>query len=221
MIAGGAVYVTVYGVNRGLYRSLDGGDSWSLLRADDFARDIEQDSYGTLYLSSSSATNAGGTASSGSNGLQLSRDSGATWSSLNDGLPWPFAWSLETVTEPGGMVRLFAGSPGSGFWTMVATGGVPVAVEDAPASGFRLAGFRPNPARERIAVAFSLTNSEPAALEVFDLAGRRLFHREVGEMGPGNHVLPLGASFRPAPGVYAVRLAQGARTRSVLSVVIR
>ena len=118
-------------------------------------------------------------------------------------------------------MNLFVGSPGSGFFRTLLETGVPVSVDPRPDPGLRVDGFRPNPARERIAVAFSLATEAPAALEVYDIAGRRLVRREVGGMGPGHHVLPLGADFRPAPGVYIVRLAQGDRSVQTRSVVVR
>ena len=221
LISGSTIYVANYGKNRGLYRSLDGGDTWTRILPDDFAAEIELDSYGSLYAGSSSATNAGGSVTSGSNGARISRDGGATWSSLNSGLPWPFAWPIETMPRDDGSVQLFVGSPGSGIWTTVTEGGVPLAVGDPDGVVLRLSGFRPNPARERISVAFSLPTREPAVLEIFDLAGRRVLRRDVGWLGAGSHVLPLGSAFRPAPGVYAIRLAQGARIAKTLSVVVR
>ena len=221
LISGGAVYVANYGDHRGLYRSLDGGDSWSLIRPDDFAMTVHADYNGWLYLGSSSATNAGGNAMSGSTGIQISRDSGATWSSLNTGLPWPFAWPIATMPEGTGNVRVFIGSSGSGLWTAVAYVVNPLPVGDELGPGLGLVGFRPNPARGRVSVAFTLSSPEPALLEVFDLAGRRVFRRDVGSMGVGSHLVPLGTEFRPAPGMYNIRLSQGGRSVHVRSVVVQ
>jgi hypothetical protein len=44
----------------------------------------------------------------------------------------------------------------------------------------------PNPARsQELTVQFVLPTAEPAKLELFDIAGRRLAEREVGQFGPG------------------------------------
>jgi hypothetical protein len=220
LISGDTVLVANYGKNRGLYRSLNAGDSWTQLRADDFAIEVEADDNGWLYLGSSSATNAGGLGTSGSQGIQISRDSGATWSNLTAGLPWPFVWPIETM-QAGESVRLFVGSPGSGFWTSLVPVVNPLAVGDGVSGGLGLLGFSPNPARGRVAVAFSLPTLEPALLEVFDVAGRRVFRRDVGGLGAGSHVLPLGPDFRPAPGLYNIRLAQAGRSVYTRSVVVR
>ena len=221
MIAGPAIYVADYGSGRGLYRSTDAGASWTRIVADDYARTIHRDAFGALYFGSSSATSAGGDGTAGASGIQVSTDAGATWSSLTSGLAWPFVWPIATVPSGGSRVMLFVGLPGSGFFRSLVAAGLPVAVEPTRSGGLRVAGFRPNPAGERVTVAFTLATSAPAVLEVLDVAGRRLVRREVGGMGPGDHLLLLGPAFRPTPGVYIVRLVQGARIAHATSVVVR
>ena len=157
----------------------------------------------------------------GSTGISFSTDGGANWSSLTAGLAWPFVWPIATIRATGTDVNVFVGSPGSGFFRTLLETGVPVAVEPRTSLGLSVAGFRPNPARERVAVAFTLPTGASAALEVYDLAGRRLVRREVGGMGPGSHVLPLGPDFRPAPGIYVVHLVQGDRRAAARAVVVR
>jgi hypothetical protein len=221
LLAGGdTVYVAVFAKNRGLYRSIDAGNTWTRILADDFAREIVRDDSGNLYFGSSSATNSGGVGTSGATGVQVSHDAGATWSSLNSGLPWPFAWPIQPMNTGGG-VQLFVGSPGSGIWTTQVSGGVPVGVGDGARTPLRLVGFRPNPAREHVTVAFSLPTTGPATIEIFDIAGRIVLRRDVGWMGAGDHVLRLGPGFRPAPGVYTVRLDQGAHSAVARSVFVR
>ena len=70
-------------------------------------------------------------------------------------------------------------------------------------------------------VAFSLPATGPATIEIFDVAGRSVLRRDVGWMGAGDHVVLLGSGFHPAPGVYMVRLEQGAHTAFARSVVVR
>jgi hypothetical protein len=85
---------------------------------------------------------------------------------------------------------------------------------------FALAGARPNPASSSsLAVSFSLERSLPAALEVFDVGGRRVALRDVGAMGGGEHVLPLGRDLHLAQGLYWLRLTQGGH-RATSRVVV-
>ena len=86
---------------------------------------------------------------------------------------------------------------------------------------FALAGARPNPAVGRVTVSFSLPDDSPAVLEVMDPAGRRVLRREVGEMGAGFHVLPVGDGSTPGNGVYLVRLSRQGRVLTTKLVLLR
>jgi hypothetical protein len=67
-------------------------------------------------------------------------------------------------------------------------------------------------------VSFSLASDAPAALAVYDIAGRLVESREVGASGPGWHVMKL----RDLPaGLYVVRLSQAGRRLSSRVAVIR
>ncbi|HEY6196500.1 MAG TPA: IPT/TIG domain-containing protein [Candidatus Eisenbacteria bacterium] len=84
-----------------------------------------------------------------------------------------------------------------------------------------LAGAQPNPARGEIRAWFTLPSREPARMELFDVAGRRVARREVGDLGPGRHSLVLGSSPRLGAGLYFLRLAQGGRVLSARVAVVR
>jgi trimeric autotransporter adhesin len=77
------------------------------------------------------------------------------------------------------------------------------------ASGLRLAGAQPNPAKGVLRIGFTLPSRDPATLELIDVAGRRVLRRAVGELGPGDHVLTLGSTPQLKSGLYFVRLVQG------------
>ena len=70
-------------------------------------------------------------------------------------------------------------------------------------------------------VSFSLPSDRPARLELFDLGGRRLFAREVGSLGAGQHRFDVGAGTTLRAGMYVLRLTQGQETRSLKAVVVR
>ena len=93
-------------------------------------------------------------------------------------------------------------------------------VEVPAAYHFALNGARPNPATTAgLAVSFSLERGLPAALELFDVSGRRLALRDVGSLGAGEHVLPLGRDLRLATGLYWMRLSQGSHHATARVVV--
>jgi len=92
---------------------------------------------------------------------------------------------------------------------------------DAPLS-IALHPVRPNPSRGGVlTVHFALASPATASLEVFDVAGRRIAAREVGSLGIGRHALDLGEGTRLAPGLYLVRLTQGANVRVARAAVLR
>ncbi len=93
---------------------------------------------------------------------------------------------------------------------------------DVP-SGLSLAlqGARPNPALRDLVVGFRLPSAAPAWLELFDLAGTRVASREVGSLGPGQHLLNLGAGARIPPGLYLIRLHQGQRSHTARAIVVK
>ncbi|MGH7741162.1 MAG: T9SS type A sorting domain-containing protein [Candidatus Eiseniibacteriota bacterium] len=102
--------------------------------------------------------------------------------------------------------------------TLHVTAGV-TGVGGMPRAEFALHGARPNPSAGHLSVAFSLPDGSPAELELVDIAGRRVYQRDVGALGAGLHVVPIEHAGLPA-GVYAVRLTQHGRTlTSKVSVV--
>jgi hypothetical protein len=81
-------------------------------------------------------------------------------------------------------------------------------------------GARPNPARGALRVMFTLPSRESARLELIDVAGRRVLHRDVGNLGPGAHVLSLDATSLKS-GLYFLRLSQGDRALKSRVVLMR
>jgi len=82
-----------------------------------------------------------------------------------------------------------------------------------------LAGFVPNPVVGAPRLAYTLATGERARIEVLDTAGRRVAEREL-ESTPGEHVVTFeGVALRP--GVYRLRLTQGARSVTARAVIVR
>ena len=98
---------------------------------------------------------------------------------------------------------------------------LPTGVVGVPSAGgslLALAAPTPNPTHGRFTVQATLPDERPARVEVFDLAGRVVFAREL--RGPGRHTVAVeGAAF--APGVHWVRLAHAAGARSARVVMLK
>jgi len=100
--------------------------------------------------------------------------------------------------------------------------GPPVSVH--PPTGprvFALYGPQPSPAIGSLRVSFALPDAQPARLELFDIAGRRLARREVGGLGPGRHVVTLEPRVGMSAGVYVVRLTRAGRSLTATATVLR
>ena len=99
----------------------------------------------------------------------------------------------------------------------------PDATTDALSPGtaaFALERVRPNPvSASRLVISFSLPTGAPARLEVFDVRGRRVAAQEVGSHGAGRQSVPLSAA-QLAPGVYLVKLSQGASSMTQRMTVL-
>jgi hypothetical protein len=70
-------------------------------------------------------------------------------------------------------------------------------------------------------VEFSLEDASPARLKLYDLAGRRLFTREVGALGAGDHMLRFDEASAAPAGLYFLRLRQHARALTSRVLVTR
>ena len=94
------------------------------------------------------------------------------------------------------------------------------APDDAASAGAVVS--TPNPSRgPSLTASFVLSSSEPAALELLDLAGRSLVSRGVGSLGPGRHSVELKASRALTSGIYWLRLTQGSQVHLARAAVVR
>ncbi len=113
-----------------------------------------------------------------------------------------------------------------GYRLRVIEGGVPNALGEAwitipTGPEFALEGARPNPAPGAFEVWFGLPEASPARIELFDLGGRRLLVRELEANEPGRHLLRLEEAGALAPGLFWLRLSQGARSATSKVCVMR
>lgn len=103
--------------------------------------------------------------------------------------------------------------------TASGTVAVPAPPTDTPSLGFALRRVAPNPARDVARVSFALAPDTRGALELLDLAGRRVRRVEL-EPGRAGEATLDGLS-RPPAGLYVVRLTQAGRVRTTRLVLTR
>lgn len=78
----------------------------------------------------------------------------------------------------------------------------------------------PNPFNAATVISFSLPTASDARLRVFDLTGREVFHRNLGDMAAGTHRVSLDASTLSS-GVYVARLETARAAVSRKMVLLR
>ena len=90
-----------------------------------------------------------------------------------------------------------------------------------PRAEFALRGMQPNPGRLGSAIRFALADATPASLDLLDIAGRRVWSRDVGGMGAGEHSVRIADGAPLPPGIYLARLEQGASRATARVVILR
>jgi hypothetical protein len=95
-----------------------------------------------------------------------------------------------------------------------------VAVEPGVEPSFAVAVLRNPSFGSALRVRFALPSSEPAVLAVYDVRGRLVASMDIGDRGPGSHTIDMAAGRSLAPGVYLVRLVQGAQRGVARAVVL-
>jgi hypothetical protein len=159
-------------------------------------------------------------------------DGGRTWSLIANGEPnsWSYDWTVPNVATDQAKVAVVLVESADETGNVV-TGvlGVSeafsidalVGVGDGSPPRLMLRGVTPNPARQQVAVSFSLGGSGIATLTLFDVVGRQLETRRVDGMGPGWHRVALGGHGNLPSGLYIIRLIQGGQSLSVRAAVVR
>jgi hypothetical protein len=169
----GWAYVAVLGVGKGLFRTRDRGATWTKLLTTNYLRDLAVDPIDSriLYAAASREFTSSTTVTS-SDGLQRSTDGGATWTSLNDGLAYPYA--VRVAVDPANRNRVILGAAGNGFFERFLSG-TTVDVEPPSAEGsLALSEAYPNPSRGGVSFSLRLEHATRVRWCVVDVSGRRI-----------------------------------------------
>jgi hypothetical protein len=95
------------------------------------------------------------------------------------------------------------------------------AASDVAAANFILRGQHSNPGASGGPVSFTLPDATPTTLELYDVAGRRVWSRDVGSLGAGEHAVPLADGASLPRGVYLARLVRGREVATIRMAIVR
>ena len=87
-------------------------------------------------------------------------------------------------------------------------------------SRLRLAGFRPNPARQATEIEFELPAGGDVVFEVFDANGRRVASRDLGFRSGGAHRVAIGDARAFGAGVFWLRISHPAGSATARGVIV-
>ena len=94
-------------------------------------------------------------------------------------------------------------------------------IEVPTAARFALAGASPNPSpRSSLSIAYSLAESAPARLELYDAQGRVVARRDLAAREPGTHRERFAEATGLRAGLYWLRLTQGANSATARLVLV-
>lgn len=132
-------------------------------------------------------------------------------------------WGQPDYYFPGALdeVRVFDEELGAASIAALYLANATTDVGAEPAGALAIRRTWPNPARSgRCVVSLTLPTDEPARLSLFDIGGRRVARFAVEVHGAGPHQVEMGGARALPPGVYRLRLEQGAQSRSAPVVVL-
>ncbi len=193
------VFVTVFGENKGLYRSRDNGTNWDKILTDDFMRKVAivPQNSNLIYATSSSAFQAGGY-DADSKGILFSQDGGQNWTQVNTNMAYPFALAIDVSNAPQPVV--FVGSPGTGFQKS----NVPSvsSVKEAENIPDKIMLY-PNPAHNLINI--KTKDDELKKVKVYNVLGEDITSRiKINKLSKGNAEIDLSDL---TVGIYIVRIS--------------
>lgn len=183
----GRVYVTVFGKDKGLWRSNNAGQTWTKLWTDDYMRRVAVSPLDSniIYATSSSAFTHGGY-DSNSNGVIFSFDGGKTWKSANDQMAWPFAICVKLDSTG----TVFVGSPGTGFQKAHVPDMTYIEKRQINTfTGIKLSAY-PNPFNLSTKIEYEISTTQNVNISIYSLLGEK--------------VKTLASKIQPA-GIYAVK----------------
>ena len=154
-------------------------------------------------------------------GVWVTRNLGAGWYSLGEGMPLQtiFDLTLQASTR-----QLFAFTHGRSAWRLDLAGLPPASVPAAPAPRLALSAPWPNPAPEAVRMSLETSRDAIAEVVIYDIVGRRISTLHEGPIAAGKHEFVWDRrdvrGHRAGAGVYFVRALVGGAMRTQRLVLV-
>jgi Secretion system C-terminal sorting domain len=209
-MASNATGLIVAGGTGGLFFTLDTGNYWAPITPSWATTNTDYvlavDGNGDVFVGTNSIDGRQG-------GISVSKDTGRSWQDISSGLITDTINAL-TFNNNG---ELFAATDNGVFKYNPSGSGVKTTTSDAPAS-LTLEQNTPNPFASSTNIQFSVPESGPVSLRVFDPTGREVGTVVSGSYSPGTYTTSFNADGLP-DGAYYYRLESDGQTAARMFVV--
>ncbi len=197
----------VAGGTGGLYFSKNNGNYWAPITPSWAVHDTTHNYYYALAISQDGGIFIGTNLSSGrTGGISVSKDTGRSWQDIHSGLTADTITALAFDNDG----TLYAGTYNGVFKYNPSGSGVKSDGSD-PLTLLTLEQNTPNPVATTTSIRFSLPESGPVSLSVFDVTGRQMAIVVSGYRASGTYTTSFNASDLPN-GTYYYRLETGGQS---------
>ncbi len=151
-------------------------------------------------------------------GVFISSDGGQNWQAFSDGLNMGYSWAV-TLIAPSDTNRICLATDSRSVWSITR---IPTSTEndDVSPREYSILSNYPNPFNSITVIKYSLLESEPVILSIYNLLGQKVTTLFDGIQQAGEHHITWDASAFPS-GVYFARLNTLKNSQNIKMVLLK
>ncbi len=201
--------------HEGVFRSTDTGQSWV-----DISNNLPRDP--DYFIPSGVAINPLNPqilyVNSARYGIFVSHDGGRSWEDFNEGLRTGYSHAV-TAIAPSDTNRIFLATSSQSVWTITK---IPTSVDndDVSPREYSILSNYPNPFNSITVIQYSLLESEPVILSIYNILGQQVATIFEGLQQAGEHTPTWDASAFPS-GVYFARMKTLKSSQSLKMILLK
>ena len=199
----------------GIFRSSNRGESWI-----DVSNNLPRDP--DYFIPSGVAINPLDSqnlyVNSARYGIFVSHDGGQSWEDFNEGLRTGYSHAV-TAIAPSDTNRIFLATSSQSVWTITKTA-TSVDNDDVSPREYSILSNYPNPFNSITVIKYSLLESEPVILSIYNLLGQQVATLFEGAQQAGEHHIIWHANDFPS-GIYFARLKTSKGSQSIKMVLLQ